>query len=221
MIGFVVTAGAIFACGLAVSDRLWTPERAERVLSGAVVGLAIWLAANWLLAVTHLFYKSALIGVAAVMAIVAIALRPRVSLRVSPLLVPIALWTLFALWKGFVLPPQTHDALAYHLPKAAMMVQAHGFEHFVAPDPRIASLPANYELLLADVLAMSGSDTCTEWLGTLFFLFFLCATAAMAERFWPEHPHRAATALAAAGAPLLLLHSTADKNDVLVAALCV
>src|SRR5207248_4740499 len=79
-----------------------------------------------------------------------------------PLRIPVVLWTLSALWKGFVLPPQTHDALAYHLPKAAMIAQAHGFEHFAAPDPRIASLPANYELLLADVLVMSGSDTCTE-----------------------------------------------------------
>jgi hypothetical protein len=223
VIGFVLTAGAIFFCGLAVSDRLWREDvgSAERVLRGAVVGLAIWLAANWLLAVTHLFYRGALIEVAVMMALAAIALRPRVSLRVSPLIIPIALWTLFALWKGAVLPPQTHDALAYHLPKAAMIAQAHGFEHFVAPDARIASLPANYELLLADVLVMSGGDTCTEWLGTLFFLLFLCATAAMAERWWPDHPHRAATALAAAGAPLLLLHSTADKNDVLVAALCV
>jgi hypothetical protein len=191
------------------------------MLSGAVVGLAIWLAANWLLAVTHLFVKPALIAVAVGMAVTAAALRPRIAVKFSPLLIPLLLWTLFALWKGYVLPPQTHDALAYHLPKAAMIAQAHGFEHFAAPDARIVSLPANYELLLADVLVIAKSDTCTEWLGTLFFLLFLCATAAMAERWWPEHPHRAATVLAAAGAPLLLLHSAADKNDVLLGALCV
>jgi hypothetical protein len=226
VIGFVLTAAAVFACGLAVSQRVWRDEAgpAERALAAAVVGLAIWLAANWLLAIAHLFVRPALITVAVLMALVAAVLRPRFGLALGRGLglgIPIALWTLFALWKGFVLPPQTHDALAYHLPKAAMIAQAHGFEHFAAPDPRITSLPANYELLLADVLVMSGSDTCTEWLGTLSFLLFLCATAAVAERWWPQHPHRAATALAAAGAPLLLLHSTADKNDLLLGALCV
>jgi hypothetical protein len=250
VIGFLLTTASIFACGLAVSDRLWrrddgravvstavvAPSRrrrrdaaatagedtgatpAERVVSGAVVGLAIWLAANWILAVTHLFTRPALIGVVIAMAIVAIVLRSSffVLRRPSLLLIPLALWTLFALWKGSVLPPQSHDALAYHLPKAAMIAQAHGFEHFAAPDPRITSLPANYELLLADVLVMSGSDALTEWIGTLTFLLFLCATAAMAERWWREKAHRAATALAVAGAPLLLLHSSADKNDILV-----
>lgn len=224
MIGFVLTTVAVLACGLGVSQRLWRDETgpAERALSAAVIGLAIWLASSWLLAVTHLFVRPALIAVAVVMGIAGIALRPRMSIGRGLLLtIPIALWTIFALWKGFVLPPQTHDALAYHLPKAAMIAQAHGFEHFAAPDPRITSLPANYELLLADVLVMSGSDTCTEWLGTLAFLMFLVATAALTERWWPEHPHRAATALAVAGAPLLLLHSTADKNDILLGALCI
>lgn len=224
MIGFLLTAASIFACGLAVSERLWKDEeagQAERIVSGAVIGLAIWLAANWILAVAHLFTRPALIGVTAAMAVVAGVVRFRISVRVPPLLIPLVLWTLFALWKGFVLPPQTHDALAYHLPKAVMIAQAHGFEHFAAPDPRIASLPANYELLLADVLVMSKSDTCTEWLGTLAFLLFLCATAAMAERWWGDKAHRGATTLAVAGAPLLLLHSSADKNDVLLCFLCV
>ena len=230
MIGFVLTAAAVFACGLGLVRR-WRDDAgpAERALAAAVVGLAVWIAANWLLAVAHLFTKPALIAVAIAMVVGAVG-DPRFAIRDSRfairgprvlLLIPIVLWTLFALWKGFVLPPQTHDALAYHLPKAAMIAQAHGFEHFAAPDPRITSLPANYELLLADVLVMSGSDTCTEWLGTLAFLLFLTAVAAMAERWWPAHPHRAATVLAAAGAPLLLLHSTADKNDILLCALCV
>ena len=211
-----------------MSERLRGDDEvgpAEGLLRGAVVGLAIWIGANWILAVAHLFTKPALIAVTVAMALVAAVLRPRIGLGRGlglglGLGVPLVLWILFALWKGYVLSPQTHDALAYHLPKAAMIAQAHGFEHFAAPDPRITSLPANYELLLADVLVMSGSDTCTEWIGTLSFLLFLCAIAAWAERWWPAHPHRAATALAAAGAPLLLLHSTADKGDILLCALC-
>jgi hypothetical protein len=236
VIGFLLTVAAIFACGLAVSDRLWRGESdlgpAERVLSGALVGMALWLAASWLLAVAHLLTRPALIGVAVAMGMVGAVLRSSLFVvrrstkneqRTTSFLLVLSLllWTLFALWKGYVLPPQSHDALAMHLPKAVMMARAHGFEHFVIPDGRVAALPANYELLLADVLVMSGGDTLTEWINTITFLLFLCAAAAMSERWWGAQAHRAATALAVASAPLLLLHSTADKNDILLCFLAV
>src|SRR5437016_14671771 len=160
VIGFAVVVVVIFAAGLAVSDRLWRRLDAEqdtggceRFLSGAVTGIALWMAANWCLALTHLFVRPTLIAVVVMLAIAAIALRPRVSLPLpSLLIIPIAAWALFAWWKGAVLPPQSFDALSYHLPKALLIMRAHGFEHFVAPDPRITNLPANYELMLADVL---------------------------------------------------------------------
>jgi len=221
VLGFLAVTIVVFAAGLSVSERLSGDETAgpcERLFSGAICGIALWMAATWLLALAHVLTRATLIGVTVALALAAIALRPRIALpRPSWLLLPVALWTLYALWKGAVLPPLSHDVLAYHLPRAVMLMRAHGWGHFYAADPRITSLPANYELLLADVLAMSGADRLTEWLGTLSFLLFLCGTAAFAERWWPA-PRRAAAVLAVAGAPVLLLHSSADKNDVMTCA---
>src|SRR5258706_8440980 len=224
VIGFILAIAVILAAGLGVSDRLWQSldgdaelGGSERFLSGAITGIALWMAANWILALKHLLTRASLVVVLVALAIAAMVLRPGISFpRLSFLVIPIVLWALFALWKGAVLPPQSHDALSYHLPKAVMLMRAHGFGHFVAPDGRIAALPANYELMLADVLLLSGSDRLTEWINTIAFLLFLCSTAAFAERWWPQWPHRAAAALVTATAPLLLLHSAADKNDVLV-----
>jgi hypothetical protein len=222
VIGFILAIAVILAAGLGVSDRLWRAfggddDRggSERFLSGAITGIALWITANWILALTHMLTRGSLLVVLAALAIAALVWRPQFSLpRLSFLVIPIALWTLFALWKGAVLPPQSHDALSYHLPKAVMLMRAHGFGHFEAPDGRITNLPANYELLLADVMLLSGSDQLTEWINTIAFLLFLCTTAAFAERWWPSWPSRAAAALVTATAPLLLLHSAADKNDV-------
>src|ERR1051326_3160559 len=221
VLGFLAVVIVVFAAGLSVSERLWRNETAgpcERFFSGTICGVALWMAATWLLALAHALTRATLIGVTVALALAAMALRPRLALpRPSWLLLPVALWTIYALWKGFVLPPLSHDVLAYHLPRAVMLMRAHGWGHFYAADPRITGLPANYELLLADVLAMAGPDRLTEWLGTLSFLLFLGGTAAFAERWWPS-PRRAAAVLTVAGAPVLLLHSSADKNDVMTCA---
>jgi hypothetical protein len=97
------------------------------------------------------------------------------------------------------------------------MMRAHGFEHFVAPDLRIGTLPANYEMLLADVMILTGSDALTEWIGTATFLLFLVAAAAVARRWMAGTAGTIATVLVTASAPVVLLHSAADKNDLLIA----
>jgi hypothetical protein len=143
----------------------------------------------------------------------------RTPLRVTPFALLIALpliaWSAFILWRGAVLPPASHDALAYHLPKAVLMMKAHGFEYFSAPDERISNLPVNYELLVADVMILTGSDDLTEWIGTLSYGFFLLISAALAARWWGSGRSVGITVVAIAATPLLLLHSGAHKNDIL------
>ena len=136
-------------------------------------------------------------------------------------MVLLLLWTAFILYRGAVVPPVSHDAMTYHLPRAAAFVQAHGFVHVDSPDRRMTAFPANYELLLADVILLTGSDALTEWIGTAFYLLFLGMTAMVAQRWWGAGRHLTAAILAAGGAPLLLLHSGADKNDVMAAVFAV
>ncbi|HEX6159375.1 MAG TPA: hypothetical protein VF111_04360 [Thermoanaerobaculia bacterium] len=226
MLGFAIVAVAIVLVGCAVirRDDFSLPEH---VTAGAVAGLAIWLAIHWLLAITHTLTKLTVAATAIVFVAAATAFVWRHRSRVQnlhvgnetaaalALLIPLFLWTIFILWRGTLIPPLSHDALAYHLPKALLMARAHGFEPFVAPDPRIGAYPFNYELLLADVLLLTGSDALTEWIGTATFFLFLIATAAVAQRWFGSAIGTLGAVLATASAPVLLLHSGADKNDLL------
>lgn len=228
MLGFAAVVIAVFIVGTWIANRFWRDDgdahHLERAAAGAIVGFAIWISVSWILALTHALTRTSLwllalvIGIAAV----AIVIRSVHSLhlpvpRAALLLMPVLLWTLFALWRGAVLPPASHDALSYHLPRAVFIAQAGGFEQFPSPDARLNSYPANYELLLADIMLMSGSDALTEWLSTVVFVVFLLVTGALAQRWWPRAPATASVVLVTATTPILLLHSSAHKNDVMTA----
>jgi tetrahydromethanopterin S-methyltransferase subunit D len=236
ILGFAILAAALVVTGTAAVSVLWRrldgPDDlhvTELLTGGAIAGLGGWLAIHWALAITKTLVRAsaAAVAIAFVLAAVVVAIRvaPRVRALEVPrdtvialgFLVPVLCWTIFILWRGTVVPPLNHDALAYHLPKAVLMMRAHGFERFVAPDTRVGGLPANYELLLTDVLILGGSDRITEWIGTASYLLFLLAAAAVAQRWRTGPAGSIAAVLATASAPLVLLHSGADKNDLLVA----
>ena len=191
MIGFLLIAAAIVLTGhgvlTAIGRHLDPNELAdllplERATGAAVMGLVLWLAASWSLALTHTLTRTSLWIAAAAFVLAAAAtlvvLRPKIPTGDLPpelqqaiwWSMPVLLWTVFAFWRGAVLPPATHDALAYHLTRAILMVRGHGFAHFLVGDARINNFPANYELLLADVLAMAVKRPPTEVDGTLTFL---------------------------------------------------
>jgi hypothetical protein len=206
----------------------------ERLAAGTLVGISGWLAISWILALTHTLRPAPLwICVCALLlAAATIAVRharvlarqqvPSELARALLFLIPLALWIVYILWRGFVLPVSTHDALSYHLPKAALMERAGGYEYFEANDPRIAGFAFNYELLLADMLILGKTDVYTEWVGTVSYLLLLLATAALAERWWRSGPLAiVAAVIATASAPVLLLHSGAHKNDLLIATFAV
>ena len=228
MIGFALLCAAIVAAGYGAARRLYArfgeeAPRLELLVSGALIGVILWIAANWALAITFTLTRRNLLIAAGAFVIAACASlrRPaRISLRAwsAVALAVVAAWCAFVLWRGSVVPPASHDVLTYHLPKALMIARGHGYGQFDAPDRRIATFPSNYELLLADVLLLGGSDRLTEWIGTASYLLFLGVVALYARRWWGSGLHVAASAMAAAGAPLLLLHSGHDKNDVMTAA---
>lgn len=232
---FGLVVAALIVGGTAAAWALWRrfDQQAEigpleLVTAGIVLGTAFWIGASWMLALTHTFTPTALralMGVAISVAVLVVwrtapILRRQVPRRCASRalwILPVALWGTFALWRGAVLPPASHDALAYHLPRAVMIVRAGGFEHFPAADHRINEFPANYELLLAGVVAISGSDRLTEWVSTVMFIAFLVTAAALAIRWWSRKAAIPEVILATASTPILLLHSSADKNDLMAA----
>jgi hypothetical protein len=230
LLGFAILFGAIVATGVVVARLLYrlfeeeTPAGIEVAVAGALIGLSLWLGVNWLLAISLSLTRRNLL-MASVGFVIAgcTTLRWPRRFRLAPWTViagvAIILWSGFILWRGSIVPPASDDVLAYHLPKAVMIMRAHGHERFDWPDQRLRIFPSNYELLLADVLILSGNDRLTEWIGTASYVGLLAMVALYARRWWGPGLHVTASVLAVAGAPLLLLHSGHDKNDLLTGVL--
>ncbi|MGN6185700.1 MAG: hypothetical protein ACTHQM_18855 [Thermoanaerobaculia bacterium] len=231
----VFVAGMI-GLGWEISGRLVrgaTTEIApiERTAYAGAIALMLWLAVAWALAFAHSLSRVplAICGVVA-LAIALFRIVPRyrsTDLRATGnvpvelvILSPVVLFTIFLFWKGVVAPVAAPDALSYHMPRAAMIVQSETIKPFDVPEFRINQLPANYELLLATVMSLHG-DELTEWISTLVFIHFLIACAALSRQWFGPGMHNAVIVLAAASMPSLLFQGTLHKNDLMVATLIV
>jgi hypothetical protein len=218
-----------------VSLRTWRGGLAgstplERAASTATFALAFWLGSLWLLGLTQNLTRPLLLA----RTVIALAgasvlyfqrhggwrfdLRfDRQSLLVAgPAFIPALVWLDFVLWRAWIVPPLSHDALSYHLPKAILFVRARAYEYLAELHPIPRKLPSNYELLLSDVMIVAGSDRITEWLSALFWVLFVIAGVAMVQRWYgPQLMRDSTVALLLAGMPVVLLHSGAHKNDLM------
>jgi len=199
----------------------------ERATYVVLLGAAMWLASVWALAVVHLLTRPMLLARTAVVLIAAVICVIRTPFRFAlpadrrawAVIAPLALWIAFVLVRAAIVPPVSHDALAYHLPKAVLYSRAQGFEIFPFLNAQIRGIPANYEMLLADSLTLDRGDAFSEWIGTFFYVAFVIGSAAIAERWWRRSV--LTMALAAASIPVVLLHAGAHKNDLMTAAFTV
>ncbi len=221
----VLTALAFLFLGREVALRLWEDDRPpfyELATYAATIGVCAWLASLWAIALLHWMYEPVLIARTCVALGLAIwwAITRRTgsspfAAKEKALLIFVAAWVIFILWRGWLLPPVSHDALAYHLPKAVLFARAGGYRWLSFLDARIRNIPANYEMLLAENIVLQHRDTITEWISTLFYVLFVFGTAAVAERWWKSKA--TIVAVFAAGLPVALLHSGAHKNDLMTA----
>jgi hypothetical protein len=234
-----LTAIASVSLGYDLSRFIWREDRdrlwwAERALYGSLIGVALWLATTWALAFAQLLTRPAIIGRTLVFLIVAIALRVRaggfremtqrqleprtVYLAGLPLL-PLFLWCIFILWRSAIVPPLSHDALSSHLPRAALWVQAQGYDSLAEWADLITVRPSSYEMMVADAIVLDGDDTYTEWLSTIFYVLFILASVALVQRWWgaTDLVTTIVTALLVAAVPVALLQSGAHKNDLMTA----
>jgi hypothetical protein len=236
------TGGAVLATALALAlSRLPAPAAnggagqalLDRIGTAFVLTFAVWIATSWALAIPHALDAASLaiagaleLGGGVFLLFRLGALRPascevtlgRVTASAALIaLVPVALWTAFAAWRGTILPPYNHDALAYHYPRAVLIMQAHGYDLFDLPEPRATTWPADFELLAADFFVLLRSDHGTAILGTAAYVGVALFAALVALEWWGGGAHVAAVATLTAGAPVAILHSGLEKNDLLSA----
>lgn len=229
--------GLALGAAIALALRRHQGSDDDALVHGAastlLMAFATWVATSWLLALAHALTAPFLVGVALAEFAGGVAWLRRLGafgkgpeivvsrwtgVAALVTLAPLAVWLAFVAWRGTVLPPYNHDALAYHLPKAVLLLKAHAFHVFDVPEARIASWPCNYELLLSDTMILTGSDHATAAVATVAYVAFLFATALVAWRAWGEGgAHVIAAVAITAAAPILILHSGLHKNDVLEA----
>lgn len=233
----MLTAATVLAfvvVGYEIAIRCWRNRATvlEIWCLAFLIASTLWISSVWLAALLNQLDRGAMLLRTTAVSVCAIALwlRRRRAEGSSPPLqttaillyglpaIPLLLWVIFVLWRSSVVPPLSHDALAYHLPRAVFFTRLHRFDHLdFATDPRLRSFPANYEMLMSDVLLLEGDDSITEWIGVLFYVAFIVACGALVHRWWRNGPAAYVTMLFTAAVPVLLLHSGADKNDSMVA----
>jgi hypothetical protein len=230
----LLTAAGFLLAGWQLASRALDDDDAgalEIACGAATIAFGLWLAIDWLFALTHVLTRNALIARTVILWVAVVVLwiwRRPVLRRVAiprtalyALALPLALWTIFIGWRGAIIPPVSHDALAYHLPKAVLYARAHGYVDASRISDAFHDMPVNYEILLTYVMLLQRGDQLTEWMSTIDYLVFVLASGALAWRWWRSSVTTTAAMLFVAGAPILLLQSGADKNDLLVGAFMV
>ena len=219
--------------------------RTDRGVWIGVLALGWWLAEGTLLSLAGLFRAGTLLGIALLsLAVVLIVTRHhpyavswprrpsgadlrrrfRSGLR-RPLtlgtLLPLALVGLCLIYSVAalaVLPVSNHDALSYHYPKAVWLATTGRFALYPSQDLRVTYFPGNYEMLVATFLTFLRSDTSTGLITTASLLLFLASSFSFFKRVWPETPPAVLALPMMLASPVLFLHATAHKNDILMAA---
>jgi hypothetical protein len=229
------TLGAAFAWWLArMPGARPYDDSTTRLLDVAaawlLLTLAVWTATSWALSFPHWLSAPALTGFGLVeFAIGALVLHRSGALGSKTIgrldvvsaglalvaLAPVLLWVAFVAWRGTLLPVYSHDALAYHMPKAVLLMKGHGLRPLDVSEARIATWPCNYEMLLADTMLLSGGDHYTAAIGTFSYAALLVFAARLASASWGGGFHAAVVAAVTAATPIAILHSGLHKNDLL------
>ena len=145
-------------------------------------------------------------------------LRDPVSLgRLLPLAI-VGLSLAYSVAALSVLPVSNHDALSYHFPKAARLATSGSFGLYPSQDLRVTYFPGNYEMLAATFLAFLRSDTSTGLITSASLLLFLASSYTLFVRVWKNTSAAILTLPVLLASPVLFLHVTAHKNDLLMAA---
>jgi hypothetical protein len=235
--GLVLGAALAIALSRLPHARSYDDDAAavlDMLCATAVCAIAVWIATSWALAFAGML--RALPLTAAAVLEIAIGLgwlyrsrstRAR-SYRMMEhgtlaativALAPVALWIAFVTWRGTVLPPYNHDALSYHLPKAVLLMRAEGYRFFDVPEPRTATWPCNYEILLSDSMILTRGDHLTAVFSTFSYAVVALFAARTAAAWWGGGTHVALVSALVATAPVIVLHSGLHKNDLLFSVL--
>jgi hypothetical protein len=128
-----------------------------------------------------------------------------------------ALAVLYSMMALAVLPVSNHDALSYHFPKAMRLITTHAFGLYPSSDLRVTYSPGNYEMLVGTLMMFLRSDRATGLITSVPLALFLATGFILFTRVWRDQSAAALTVPVMLASPVLFLHVTSHKNDILIA----
>ncbi len=192
-------------------------------LQCAVALGAFTVAITEALGATHALTRPALIAAWIFAAICFFMARKKPSL-VRPGVIDSILIALIAAILGVILfialksPPNSTDAMAYHLPRVLFWAQQRGVAFFATPYLNQIMLQPFAEYLMLQTYVISGGDhfiNLGQWFGCLTSIV---AVAAIAKQFGADLRGQLLAALFCATIPNGILQASGAKNDYLLAA---
>lgn len=205
--------------------------KSEQLALTVLLGLAILVSTNWVLACFKLLTGPSLwisMGVYSLVGgVLCLVRRPAISQRDSQGLTfleflafaLLGLSVLYVAVRGSVIWVGEYDALTYHFPKAVEIIRAHTIPYIPSGDFRVAYFPWNYELLLADGLLLTPGDGLSYLMSLLPAFGFAAYAHAIFRRAWPHASRFDALVgtLLVCATPIFVLQAGDYKNDLLFA----
>ncbi len=148
--------------------------------------------------------------------------RPRLpSIRLRPIemgagIVAGAIVTLAAI-TALLSPPNTYDAMAYHLPRVVYWAQAGSVAFFQTPYFNQVSFPPLAEYFMLHTYVLSGGDHFVNLVAALAFAGCVLGVSAIAAALGLNTKGQALGALFCATLPNAVLQASGAKNDCLLA----
>lgn len=237
---FLLSLGALAVAWTLATKPVLSASEIEETwgmswLEGMTRFLLLWLGVAWTLAALHALRPAGFITATVAMGVLAVWLFRREPDRQMAILAQTweclqsirLLWVFpgvlglllaFNLFKGLILPCANSDALAWSMPIAIRYHLGHGLDWFTPPQaewlPHLSD-PHNYEIMVASILSLTGTDRVTEWLSTLMACGILTVVGVQFRRWCGPGIHVWTALLVFAAAPVFLLHLAADKGDLL------
>jgi hypothetical protein len=127
-----------------------------------------------------------------------------------------ALLALMALVSALASPPNSYDAMTYHLPRVMQWLQAGSVRHFPCPYPPQLYHPPLAEYAIAHLQAMLGSDIADNLVEWCSLVGAAIAASALCAALGGGAAAQAFAALALASLPMALLQASTSLNDLAV-----